>query len=43
LFIMPTPRMGALRQLFATHPPLEKRVAALGRLESRLQSTWTAA
>jgi heat shock protein HtpX len=43
LFIMPASHKGSLRQLFATHPPLEKRVAALGRLESRLQSTWTAA
>jgi heat shock protein HtpX len=41
-FIMPPRHQGALTRLFATHPPVEKRVAALGRLESRLQSTWTA-
>jgi hypothetical protein len=35
-------RKGALTRLFAAHQPVEKRVAALGRLESRLQSTWTA-
>lgn len=38
LFIMPPRRKGALTRLFATHPPVEKRVAALGRLESRLQA-----
>jgi Zn-dependent protease with chaperone function len=32
------PRAGkALAELFSTHPPLEKRLAALGRLESQLQ------
>lgn len=38
LFIMPPRRGGALTRLFATHPPVEKRVAALGRLESQLQA-----
>ena len=38
LFIMPARRQGALMELFATHPPVEKRVAALGRLESQLQA-----
>jgi heat shock protein HtpX len=36
-YIFP-PRTGkALTTLFSTHPPLEKRLAALGRLESQLQ------
>jgi heat shock protein HtpX len=43
LFIMPPRRRGALTRLFATHPPVEKRVAALGRLERQLQATWPAA
>jgi heat shock protein HtpX len=36
-YIFP-PRAGkALTGLFSTHPPLEKRLAALARLESQLQ------
>jgi heat shock protein HtpX len=36
-YIFP-PRAGkALTQIFSTHPPLEKRLAALQRLESQLQ------
>jgi heat shock protein HtpX len=42
-FIMPARHKGAFTRLVATHPPVEQRVAALGRLESRLQSTWSAA
>jgi heat shock protein HtpX len=34
-FIFPTSVGG----LFATHPPMEKRIAALQRLESQLQGT----
>jgi heat shock protein HtpX len=38
-YIFP-PRTGkALSELFSTHPPLEKRLAALQRLESQLQGT----
>jgi heat shock protein HtpX len=38
-YIFP-PRTGkALTNLFSTHPPLEKRLAALARLESQLQGT----
>jgi heat shock protein HtpX len=38
-YIFP-PRTGrALTQLFSTHPPLEKRLAALARLEAQLQGT----
>ena len=38
-YIFP-PRTGkALTQLFSTHPPLEKRLAALQRLEAQLQGT----
>jgi heat shock protein HtpX len=37
-FIVPASRKGSLSRLFATHPPLEKRIAALSRLESQLQS-----
>ena len=38
-YIFP-PRTGkALAELFSTHPPLEKRLAALQRLESQLQGT----
>ena len=29
----------ALGNLFATHPPMEKRIAALSRLEMQLQGT----
>jgi heat shock protein HtpX len=41
-FIMPARPKGAFTRLVATHPPVEQRVAALGRLEDRLQSTWSA-
>jgi heat shock protein HtpX len=38
-FIVPARRKGSLSSLFATHPPLEKRIAALSRLEAQLQGT----
>jgi len=38
-FIVPARPKGSFRNLFATHPPLEKRIAALSRLESQLQGT----
>jgi heat shock protein HtpX len=38
-YIFPPKTGKALAGLFSTHPPLEKRIAALGRLESQLQGT----
>jgi heat shock protein HtpX len=38
-FIVPARRKDGLSALFATHPPLEKRIAALNRLEAQLQGT----
>jgi len=38
-FIVPASVKGSLKTLFATHPPLEKRVARLQQLESQLQGT----
>jgi len=37
-FIVPARKKRSLMNLFADHPPLEKRLAALERLESQLQS-----
>jgi heat shock protein HtpX len=37
-FIIPASKK-QIANLFATHPPLEKRIAALGRLEAQLQGT----
>jgi len=37
-FIIPARKKKSLMNLFADHPPLEKRLAALSRLESQLQS-----
>ncbi|HEY2637226.1 MAG TPA: M48 family metalloprotease, partial [Solirubrobacteraceae bacterium] len=38
-FIVP-PKVGqSLTNLFSTHPPMEKRIAALERLEAQLQGT----
>jgi heat shock protein HtpX len=37
-FIVPARRKGSLSSMFATHPPIEKRIAALSRLESQLQA-----
>ena len=36
-FIFPAGAKNSLLGLFATHPPMEKRIEALGRLESQLQ------
>jgi heat shock protein HtpX len=38
-FIVPARSNGTVRRLFATHPPIDKRLAALARLESQLQGT----
>jgi heat shock protein HtpX len=38
-FIFPAGMGKGLGQLFATHPPMEKRIAALQRLEAQLQGT----
>jgi heat shock protein HtpX len=37
-FIVPAAVKNSIYGLFATHPPMEKRIAALSRLESQLQS-----
>ena len=37
-FIVPTSVKGAIQTLFATHPPMEKRIERLQRLEGSLQS-----
>jgi heat shock protein HtpX len=36
-FIVPTSVKGALQTLFSTHPPMEKRIEALHRLEAQMQ------
>jgi heat shock protein HtpX len=38
-FIVPARAKKSLYNLFADHPPLEQRLAALERLESQLQGT----
>ena len=38
-FIVPARAKNSLMNLFADHPPLEKRLAALARLEAQLQGT----
>jgi heat shock protein HtpX len=38
-YIFPAGAKRSLFALFATHPPLEKRIAALQRLEAQLQGT----
>jgi heat shock protein HtpX len=38
-FIIPAGAKESVFNLFATHPPVEKRIAALSRLESQLQGT----
>jgi heat shock protein HtpX len=35
-FIVPARAKGTLRSLFSTHPPMERRIAALARLEAEL-------
>jgi len=42
-FIVPTSVKGAVQTLFATHPPMEKRIERLQQLESQLQGTVAAA
>jgi heat shock protein HtpX len=39
LYIFPPKTKQSVANLFATHPPLEQRIAALQRLESQLQGT----
>jgi heat shock protein HtpX len=41
-FIVPARAKNSLMNLFSDHPPLEKRLAALQRLEAQLQGTATA-
>ncbi len=38
-FIVPTSIRGAVQTLFATHPPMEKRIERLMQLEAQLQGT----
>lgn len=38
-FIIPASAKGALRSLFATHPPMEKRIERLNQLEAQLQGS----
>jgi heat shock protein HtpX len=38
-FILPARTKQSLFNLFSTHPPMEKRIAALSRLEAQLQGT----
>jgi heat shock protein HtpX len=38
-FIVPASVKGSLRNLFATHPPMEQRIARLQQLEAQLQGT----
>jgi heat shock protein HtpX len=38
-YIVPANVKNSLFNLFATHPPVEQRIAALSRLESQLQGT----
>jgi heat shock protein HtpX len=42
-FIVPTSVKGAIQTVFATHPPMEKRIERLQQLEAQLQSTPVAA
>jgi heat shock protein HtpX len=37
-FIVPASVKGSIKTLFATHPPMEKRIEALQRLEAQLQA-----
>ena len=38
-FIVPAGAKASLRNMFSTHPPMEKRIEALNRLEAQLQSS----
>ena len=42
-FIVPTSVKGAIQTLFATHPPMEKRIERLQQLEGQLQASPTIA
>jgi heat shock protein HtpX len=42
-FIVPTSVKGAIQTVFATHPPMEKRIERLQQLEAQLQGTAIAA
>ena len=42
-FIVPTSVKGAVQTLFATHPPMEKRIERLQQMEAQLQRTPVAA
>ena len=42
-FIIPARAKGSLKSIFATHPPMEKRIEALNRLEQQLQSAGSSA
>jgi heat shock protein HtpX len=42
-FIVPARAKGTLRSLLSTHPPMERRIAALARLEADLQRAASAA
>jgi heat shock protein HtpX len=42
-FIVPTSVKGAIQTIFATHPPMEKRIERLQQLESQLQAPAAAA
>ena len=37
-FIVPASVKGSMRTLLSTHPPIEQRIAALGRIEAAMQS-----
>ena len=38
-FIVPASVKGSLRTVLSTHPPMEKRIAALGRIEAAMQAS----
>ena len=38
-FIVPASVKGCIKTLFATHPPMEKRIERLQQLERQLQGT----
>jgi heat shock protein HtpX len=40
-FIVPASVKGSIKSLFATHPPMEKRIAALQQIEAQLQAAPT--
>lgn len=42
-FIIPARAKGSLKSLFATHPPMEKRIEALNKLEAQLQASGSSA